>query len=233
MPLRVKPMVQYLTEQVEKMRDQDYTALSVAKAVKGREPGGRNKTLLFKKQPFSFGPGNPAGAVALWTAWAADIVRSSLDRPDEPVVIVPVPNSQATTEDRADFRTWELARLIAESVGGNVMALDELRWTEVMPKASEGGPRHAYQLYPKLACALQYDPAADRILIDDVLTSGGHMQAAAARLTRAGTNVVAGLACGRTMHVQVTNPFGMPVEELSDFDPDDPFGFGAFFDEAD
>lgn len=224
-------MVQYLTEQVEKMRDRDYTSLSIAKSVKGRDPGGVNKSIRLGGKVFNFGPGSPDGAVDLWTAWAARTITGAMDPPDGQLAIIPVPNSHATVGSSDDFRTWELARRIAEQFGDNVTALDELRWTEVMPKASEGGPRQAYELYPKLHCELKADATIDRILIDDVMTSGGHLQASAARIQNAGASVEAALVCGRTKHIQVSNPFAMPVEELVDFDPEDPYGFGATFHE--
>ncbi|WP_371038669.1 hypothetical protein [Rhodosalinus sp. FB01] len=232
MPLTVVPMVQYLTQPVEEMRDQDYKSLSIAKAVKGREPGGRAKSMRLGDKTYSFGPGDPAGAIDLWTAWAVNVISGAMNPPNGQLVIVPVPNSQATTADNDDFRTWELARRIAAAIGENVQALDELRWSEVMPKASEGGPRQAYDLFPKLHCTLKNDPGVDRILLDDVMTSGGHLQASAARIKASGAAVEAAIVCGRTMHVQVTNPFSMPIEKLSDFDPDDPFGFGALFGEV-
>lgn len=231
MPLRVKPMVQYLTEQVEQMRDKDYTAMSIAKAVKGRDPGGFDKSLRLGGMVYRFGPGSPDGAVSLWTAWATRIISEAMDPPDGQLVIVPVPNSQATIADDSDFRTWELARSIADEFGDNVIAHDELRWLDVMPKASEGGPRQAHELFPNLQCDLKTSPDADRILIDDILTTGGHLQACAARIRATGSSIEAALVCGRTKHIQVSNPFAMPVEEFADFDPDDPFGFGAIFDE--
>jgi hypothetical protein len=224
-------MVQYLTEQVEQMRDKDYTSLSIAKAVKGRNPGGANKSLKLDGKVYNFGPGSPDGAVELWTAWASRLLRTTMDPPNHRLVIIPVPNSHATVCGNADFRTWELARLIAEQLGDNVTALDELRWTEVMPKSSEGGPRQAYDLYPKLHCELKTDANIERFLIDDVMTSGGHLQASAARIRNSGASVESALVCGRTKHIQVSNPFAMPVEELADYDPSDPFGFGAIFDE--
>ncbi|MEE2809406.1 MAG: hypothetical protein VX412_01350 [Pseudomonadota bacterium] len=231
MPLRVKPMVQYLTEHVEQMRDKDYTSLSIAKAVKGRDPGGVEKALRLGGKVYRFGPGSPEGAVSLWTAWATRLISEAMDPPDGQLVIVPVPNSQATIANDDDFRTWELARRIADEFGDNVTAHDELRWLEAMPKASEGGPRQAHELFPKLRCDLKVSADADRILIDDILTTGGHLQACAAKVRATGSSIEAALVCGRTKHVQVSNPFAMPVEEFADFDPDDPFGFGAIFDE--
>ncbi|WP_050523535.1 hypothetical protein [Pseudorhodobacter wandonensis] len=225
-------MVQYLTEQVEQMRDKDYTSLSIAKAIKGRNPGGMNKSLRLGGKVYNFGPGSPDGAVDLWTAWAVSLIKGAMDPPDAQLVIIPVPNSHATVGNSSDFRTWELARRIAEQFGDNVTAFDELRWTEVMRKASEGGPRQAHELYPKLQCELKADATIDRILIDDIMTSGGHLQASAGQIRNAGASVEAALVCGRTKHIQVSNPFAMPVEELADFDPNDPFGFGAIFHEV-
>ncbi|MFV1564837.1 MULTISPECIES: hypothetical protein [Phaeobacter] len=224
-------MVQYLTEQVEQMRDRDYTSLSIAKAVKGRDPGGLEKAIRLDGTVYRFGPGSPDGAVDLWTAWATRQISDTTGPPDGGLVIVPVPNSQATIADGDDFRTWELARRIADEFGGNVTAHDELRWLEVMPKASEGGPRQAHELFPMLQCDLKADANIDRILIDDILTTGGHLQACAARLRAAGSSIEAALVCGRTKHIQMSNPFAMPVEEFAEFDPDDPLGFGAIFDE--
>jgi hypothetical protein len=225
-------MVQYLTEQVEQMRDKDYTSLSIAKAVKGRNPGGMNKSLRLDGKVYNFGPDSPDGAVNLWTAWAVNFINGAMDPVEDQLVIVPVPNSHATVSNGNDFRTWELARRVAERFGDNVTALDELRWTEIMPKASEGGPRQAYELYPQLQCELKAAATIDRLLIDDIMTSGGHLQASAGRIRNAGASVEAALVCGRTKHIQVSNPFAMPVEELADFDPNDPFGFGAIFHEV-
>ncbi|MEP2757546.1 MAG: hypothetical protein ABJP66_00525, partial [Hyphomicrobiales bacterium] len=93
-------MVQYLTEQVEQMREKDYTSLSIAKAVKGRDPGGREKALRLGGTEYRFGPGSPEGAVSLWTAWATRSISAAMDQPDDQLVIVPVPNSHATIADR-------------------------------------------------------------------------------------------------------------------------------------
>lgn len=227
MALRVKPMVQYLTAEVENIRSKDYTALQIAKAVKGRDPGGIDKSVSLEGITYNFGPNNPQGAVDLWTAWASRFVRGSLEHPDEALVLVPVPNSHAVVGTNDSFRTLELAQYIAASVGGNVTAQDELRWTEEMFPANQGGTRWAHQLYPKLVYTQKCPIDAERVLIDDVLTGGGHLQASARRLRENCLTVEGGIVCGRTTHVQISNPYSVPVEELPDFDPDDPFGCGA------
>lgn len=227
MPLRVKSMEQYLTEAVQEMRPKDYTALQIVKAVKGRDPGGFQKQVKYKNILYAFGPGNPEGAVNLWTEWCANILRSAIEYENEPLAIVPVPNSNAIAGDTSGFRTFELAQRIAAQMGGNVIAIDELRWSEKMKPASTGGTRLAYDLYPRLIFEKKAPIEVERVLIDDVLTSGGHLQASSAKLRENGINLQAALSCGRTTHVQITDPFNVPIEELPDFDPKDPFGFNA------
>ncbi len=230
MVLHVKAMAQYLTDEVEKMRDRDYTAIQIVKSVKGRPPGGYSKRLTYKGRTYTIGPDTPEQGCALWSAWAANFIRSSLDHPEEEVVLVPVPNSSAVF-DGEGFRTFELAAQVAEAVGGNVQAYDELRWKEQKTPSSKGGSRLAYDLYPNLAFEQKGAAGADRILIDDVLTSGGHLQACAARLRENSLKVKGALVCGRTTHAQLTNPYNVPVEQLPDFDPKDPFGFGGISDD--
>ena len=227
MALYVKSMVQYLTERVERMRDSDYVTQQIVKAVKGRDPGGIQQRLILNGRTFQFGPSAPEGAVDFWTEWAASFIRANLEAPDDPLVLVPVPNSCAIAEHNNQFRTLELAQRIAGRVGGNVIALDELRWTEQMHPANQGGTRQAYELFLRLACKLKAHAATERVLIDDVLTTGGHLQAATAKLRAQGLNVPAALICGRTSHVQIADPYNVPIEELPDFDPTDRFGFGA------
>jgi len=94
-----------------------------------------------------------------------------------------------------------------------------------MEPASEGGPRHARQLYPHLVAEASLTNGP-RVLLDDVLTLGGHLKASAAKLRERGHDPQFAICCGRTMHEQLENPFVVPVEELPDFNPEDPFGFG-------
>ena len=224
MPLRVVSMMQYLTawDGVEARRA-DYASLMVVKAVKGRPPGGRRTTLTFGNTQYDFGPTNPGPAVDLWTAWAADRVRGIV--PEGPVVLVPVPNRNAVHGGPPDFPTAQLAQRVANAVGPRVTVATELWWDQVMEPASEGGPRHAGQLYPHLVAGVS-PVEGPRVLLDDVLTLGGHLKASAAKLREMGHDPQFAICCGRTAHEQLDNPFVVPVEELPDFDPADPFGFG-------
>lgn len=207
-------------------RAEDYTSLMVVKAVKGRDPGGRRTTLTFAGTSYTFGPGLPGPAVDLWTAWAADRLAGIV--PDGRVVLVPVPNRHAVSGSAADFPTAQLAHRIAAAVGRRAKVATELWWDQEMEPASEGGPRFARHLHPHLVAQRSY-VQGPRVLVDDVLTSGGHLRASAAKLREIGHELQFAICCGRTCHQQLENPFVVPVEELDDFDPADPHGFKDIF----
>jgi len=220
-------MVQYLTANVDEMRQQDYTSIQIAKAVKGRDPGGREAALNFRGNRYVFGPGNPNGAVDLWAIWCATEIQKLLVDDSSQFVLVPVPNSSATTENADSFRTLELANMVADLSGANVSAHDELRWTEEMTPASQGGTRDPYILFPKLDFSVKGSPQAQRILIDDILTSGGRPKVCKAKLVQENIPVHSAYVCGRTVRTQLENPYKPGGETLEDYDPEDPFGFGV------
>ena len=77
--------------------------------------------------------------------------------------------------------------------------LDALRYTEQIQRAAEGGPRDAAILYDKLAVGAP-PPNYPVVLIDDLITSEGHMKASARRLEEAGYNVTCGITWAQTVH---------------------------------
>jgi adenine/guanine phosphoribosyltransferase-like PRPP-binding protein len=52
------------------------------------------------------------------------------------------------------------------------------------------------------------------ILLDDVLTGGGHLQAAAWVLEDAGAKIGEALCCGRSLDTQLENPFMVDDENI-------------------
>lgn len=228
MPLKVIPFAQYLTVRVDNMRDLDFAATLAVKAVKGEIVRGRQQRIKLGNRTFVYGPGQPQGGVDLWLTWAAPRVEEAV--PHGPIVLVPVPNSGAVVGGAANFRTAVLARQLAAAIGPRVSVATELWWSEPMTPAHEGGPRFAHQLYPFLVAQPDQQPGT-RVLVDDVMTSGGHFQACAAKLREIGHEPGVAICCGRTKHEQLEHPFVVPVEELPDFDPANPFGFDIVVEE--
>jgi len=126
------------------------------------------------------------------------IAKKLLTLSDSPVTIVPVPNRQATANIEHDFRTWELARAIASRMDNGSLAVDALRWTKPQNSASEeSGTRNSRILVKNLKFSGSLDGPV--VLFDDVLTTGGHLKAAAQKLAEHGVNVQFAIVCGRTI----------------------------------
>lgn len=78
-------------------------------------------------------------------------------------------------------------------------------------------------LYPSVKLIGKPDPEVRHVLVDDVFTTGGHVQAIAAALCGEKGKVTLVVTAGRTVHEQLADPFSPPDIECEEFDPDDPF----------
>jgi orotate phosphoribosyltransferase len=57
------------------------------------------------------------------------------------------------------------------------------------------------------------------VLVDDVVTSGGHLRACAAKLTVDGAGVPLAVCAGRTLYDQEKDAFEIVEESLKDYEP--------------
>ena len=139
-------------------------------------------------------------------------------------ILVPIPNASSTLSSEPP-RTFAQAQFVAQQLAAGAEAIDLFRWREAMPSAnSAGGTRDAGELYE----ALVVRPEARRVLqarrpyvlIEDVLTSGGHLQACDAALeSLVGRRAAIALVAGVSDDEHVEDPFAMRVREIDDFVP--------------
>jgi Phosphoribosyl transferase domain len=196
-----------------------YQANKYVNALKGRDVNGyadipvRTKTQRLNQA-------TRHKAVGWFGLHAADLLEAAGVKP--PFQLVPIPNSGAGVGTDVVSRTVALAEAVEEAIDRpTIGVLDVIRWDVPLESARGGaGPRFADQLYPHVHLADDFDETERIVLVDDVLTSGGHLKAVAAKLRAAGADVIHAVVGGRTVHEVVPDSWAPIVEPLDDFDPD-------------
>ena len=137
-----------------------------------------------------------------------------------PIILIPVPNS-ACTLDSERSRIATLAHAIRKRSDLVQDVADVLHWDEPMPSASEHmGPRDPSDLYPhlRLRSTLRHRHRT-HVLVDDVLTTGGHIRACAAFLASRGIVAKFAVCAARSDPNPQANPFRDRSDDLDDFEP--------------
>ena len=209
--LRVVCRVQYLSEPVGKMRPVDYDTTHLVKAIKGDDLHPKSYTWVkIGTQSIKIADANKDKAIDWFAEWAAPRI-DALGHGDK--VLVPVPGSKAVVHSSADFRTAEIARAIARKCRPQVTVAPIFRWDQPMQSSREGGPRDPHVLEAHIK-AVAPVPPGKCVLVDDVLTSGGHLIACARKLRELGTEVELAICCGRSTHQQLPDPYTVADEHL-------------------
>ena len=227
MPITVEAHVQYLTVQVPQMRRVDFDALVFVHALKGRAFTNYARVFAPDGTWKQIDPEHPEVAGEIFIDWA--VKRIVARRWDGPICLVPVPNKSAiASASGQSFPTLVLAEQLAKRFKpGGVHVEPKLRWRRDLQKAQDGGPRQAWELCPELVL-MPVPPGTSRriVLVDDVCTSGGHLQACAAKLTAAGCVADYAVCGAKTFHDQQVEPFSIHTITLPDHVPgSNPFGF--------
>lgn len=131
-----------------------------------------------------------------------------------PPLFVPMPSSDAVVGASGPIR-WG-PRELARRLGGTDYS-EMLRFRTRPVAATRGGSRSADDIEDNLVTLLDRPPARrSALLIDDVVTSGGHVIGAARVLRKAGFDEVAVFAVGRTVEEPVAKPMAPILFELED-----------------
>ena len=212
MSLRVLCRLQYLTIDVDAMRQQDYDATHLVKAIKGRDLNTRAWTnVQIGGRWVVIRETNKDSSLDWFAEWAAPQVDASADGPK---VLIPIPSSKTTPSSPDNFRTAQIARAVAARCRTPTVVASVLRWTRPIPSASEeGGSRDPKILYPLLTLTAQ-PPLGTCVFIDDVATLGGHLIASAWKLADVNRTVELALCGGKTTHEQLDDPFSVPAHSL-------------------
>jgi predicted amidophosphoribosyltransferase len=151
--------------------------------------------------------------------WPDGVQLHSKQNLDTPIILVPVPNSSCCTQNDDVPRTVALAEaIVAEQTYTSV--LDCLRWTREMESASkEGGTRDPQELYDNLVLTERLPEKGAYLLVDDMKTTGGHLQAARFMLLEQEVECDLAICGGRTVWDHDQNPFSMAEEEIDDWSP--------------
>lgn len=210
--LRVLSMVYYLTtvgESGPTWRDQDWTANKIIKCVKG-EPINGYLDLRIDGKRRRFDEESRDELLEVVCRRAARRLVDGLSQ--RRICVVPVPNSGATIRSNTLFRTAQLAQRIVSHGGANLAMLPALRWRRALTPAHKGGTRDPGLLLDNLL--LRDKPDRPVVLLDDVMTSGGHMIACYRRLVAEAKVPIAALVIGRATQMQHEKMLAWQEESL-------------------
>jgi hypothetical protein len=207
----------YLVEIGSDWRGDDFNAHDFVHAIKDRDIRGY-AYLPLRGGWRRFDNSNRQAVVEWFGTMVADYFRSEHLEMTPLASLVPIPGSRFDTRRRDCPRTTALAEAVARALGQTAVE-DIFRWKTVMPSASAfGGTRDPHALFENLSM-LRPLRHGEVVLLDDVLTSGGHIQACAARLREAGVEVTRAVCAARSSAIRPAAPFEPHVVEIADWAP--------------
>ncbi len=141
------------------------------------------------------------------SAWGRDMAQWMLEQPgardmlESADLIVPIPLSRERLLQRGYNQAWELAKHLAQASGRPARSdlLVRLETTHLQHRLShDQRHRHAARALAVRHQAADELRALSLVLIDDVMTTGATLEAAARCLTQAGARRVQALVFART-----------------------------------
>jgi len=217
-PLTVVCFCTYRTRKTSNWTDRDFAAYKLMKAIKGQPVSGWADIPVEPGAWARLDGSHASAAYNIFGRMAAQLVEWAAVRPS---AVVPIPNSSSTVARAESPKTRALADALVKhaQATADVVVADVLRWSEPMGAAHACmSRRYPEQLYPflRLIRTLPVDRAV--ILVDDMLTTGGHMRAVAAFLAGHGATVWGGVCAGRSDDsLTIGDAFAARVDVLEPF----------------
>lgn len=178
---------------VHDWNDAEHVAHKFIQILKGEPANGYARLPTGGGNTVKITSANPDAAFRVWGQWAS--ARAAEAHPGG-AVLIPIPSSSCLAIGQ-DAKGRALAEAVARySPGFDV--LDALHWNRELLKASKGGPRDVPTLFENLRVLVDL-PKRPAILIDDVVTGGGHAIACAQGLRRYGVAVAHVIAAAKTV----------------------------------
>lgn len=216
MPLTVVSFATYLSAPGTQWRFKDWDAYKYVQALKGK-PINKFARIPVLGTLRHLEQSNANDSLA----WFAEMANAYLweKQTPGPLVLIPVPNSSCAISTKTIPRTFFQAQALASRLSQTTV-LDCLRWKVVKEKASGGGggTRNPHLLYGNLVLTSTV-PESTLILVDDVSTTGGHLQAARAMLMGQGGKCDLAICAARTVWDQSEDPFSTLEQQVSDWWP--------------
>jgi hypothetical protein len=143
--------------------------------------------------------------------WFGEMSAHCLE--EENAVLVPIPSCKAITRREVEAGpTFRLARALGARTGCPVEP--RLWWKVPMESSRRGGPRNPHLLRTKLVLGATEYPDLPIVIVDDVVTSGGHMRAVDVVLRESGAEVLFALAAASTDQEEPDQAFAIRSRSL-------------------
>ena len=198
----------------ENWTDKHYRARNLVKAVKREAFRGFSNWSITGATPQRLRvddtPEGQANALKIACLLLAKrLVDAEIDQAD----VVPVPSSQHVRIGE-EFTGSRISDAL-QAVHGGMRSRPVLRFATPQQKSHDEGSRNPNLILPHLRSA-SVTALKRVVLLDDVMTSGGHLRAARRHLTARGVDVIGAIVIGRTVWERPDDMFNMPAEDLAD-----------------
>ena len=220
MTIKAAAFCSYLISVDRGWRSSDYAAANVVKALKGKALIGHFSDIPVNGTKVRLTEANREQVVGWVGAWALTTLER--EQPNGRIALVPIPSSDAVVGFSGAFPSQRMANDLA-SRSNRVLVADVLRWKRALPPAHQGGVRDPKTLLENMTLVADLPRRAVPVLVDDVLTKGGHLLAAVEKL--AGTSIGRprlALVAGRTVLDPPEDPFEPVIEHLDELETDLP-----------